>query len=337
MLPWDGAIKIAIALQGLFCFIGHVLYYIGMDAGYCLVLGQNTVMNPHLLKVNPSPNHSFNVRQDHVPYFYNRWHFHPELELVHIQKGSGMRFVGDTIERFKKDDVVLVGAHLPHLWRCDEAYFKKSKSLKAQSTTVHFKADFWGAGFLDLPENKKIKLLLDKARRGISISGSTRQLVIEKMQDLLNAGETERIVLLLQLLSRIAQSKHLRYIASAGFANQPEPRSAEKINAVYAYTLEHFKENITIPKIAGISNISPHSFCRYFKTQTRKTYSNFLQELRVGHASKLLIENKLPIAQICYESGFNNIAHFYKTFKRINGCTPLSYQQFYNAGSLEKG
>ncbi|TWI85437.1 AraC-like DNA-binding protein [Lacibacter cauensis] len=292
-------------------------------------------MNPHLLKVSTAPHQSFNIRHDVVPYFYNRWHFHPEVELLHIQKGTGIQFIGDSIQRFKKDDVILVGANLPHLWRCDDAYFQKSKTLKAQSTVAHFREDFWGETFLELPENKKLKQLLEKAKRGISITGATKQFVIAHLDKMLEAKDSERIVLLLQILGKIAQSKQLKLISSAGFSTQLEQKSTDKINSVYAYTLAHFKEKISLKKIAEVSNISPNSFCRYFKVHTRKTYSNFLHELRVGHASKLLIENKLSISQICYESGFNNVTNFYKTFKRFTGQTPLAFQQAYNTTTVE--
>ncbi|MFT3844179.1 MAG: AraC family transcriptional regulator [Lacibacter sp.] len=291
-------------------------------------------MNPHLLKVSTNPDHSFSIRRDVVPYFYNRWHFHPELELLHVQKGSGIQFMGDSIKRFKKDDVILVGANLPHYWRCDDQYFQKDTKLKAESTVAHFRENFWGDEFLELPENKKIKSLLSKAKRGICITGTTKQFVITQLEKMLHAHETERIILLLQVLNKIALSKNLKPISSSGFKPVAEEKSTNKINAVYNYTLAHFKEKITLKQIADVSNISPNSFCRYFKTHTRKTYNSFLQELRVGHASKLLIENKLSITEICFESGFNNITNFYKAFRKITGKTPFAYQRLYTKAEL---
>lgn len=292
-------------------------------------------MNPHLLKVLPNPNHSFSIRQDAVPYFYNRWHFHPEVELLHVQKGTGIQFMGDAIQQFKKDDVILVGSNLPHFWRCDDVYFQKNSRLKAIATVTHFKEDFWGKDFLDLAENKKIKTLLIKARRGLSITGATKLYVIDKLQEMLKAQDADRLILLLQLLNKIAQSKNFMIISSSGFEPELEGKATERINAVYTYSLAHFKEKITLKKIAKVSNISPHSFCRYFKQHTRKTYSSFLLELRVGYASKLLIENKLNITQVCYESGFNNITNFYKSFKRITTKTPLEYQKLYVKNELD--
>lgn len=288
-------------------------------------------MNPHLLKVMPAPNNSFSIRQDIVPYFYNRWHFHPEIELLHVQKGSGIQFMGDAIQQFKKDDVILVGSNLPHYWRCDDQYFKQNSQLKAQATVVHFKENFWGNTFLELPENKNIKNLLTQARRGMCITSQTKFFVIEKLQEMLYAQEAERIILLLTILNKIAGSKHFKLISTSGFDPNIEEKVTERINAVYTYSVLHFKEKITLKKIAEVSNISPNSFCRYFKLHTRKTYNFFLQELRIGYASKLLIENKLNITQIIFECGFNNATNFYKSFKRITGKTPFEYQkQFIN-------
>ena len=292
-------------------------------------------MNPQLLKVIPHPNHSFSIRQDVVPYFYNRWHFHPEVELLHIEKGSGIQFMGDQISRFKKGDVVLVGANLPHYWRCDEAYFKGNDKLRAVSTVAHFREDFWGQAFLDLPENKKIRDLLVRARRGISIGGTTRKEVADIMAAMLQATEAERLILLLTALHKIAGSRHARTISSTGFQPAANTEETERINKIYTYSITNFKSKISLDDIARIANISPHSFCRYFNAHTRKTYNYFLQELRVGHASKLLIENKLSITQVCYESGFNNVTNFYKAFRKITGKTPLEYQKAYHNGQVE--
>lgn len=286
-------------------------------------------MKPELLKVLAKPNHSFSVRQDVVPYFHNRWHFHPEVELIHIQKGSGTQFMGDNISRFKKDDLILVGADLPHFWRCDELYFQKDMKVKAVATVSHFTENFWGQQFLDLPENTKIKALLSGAKRGISILGQTKQSVIQLLEDMLKADETVRIILLLKALHHIASSKNYRFISSSTFQQSPENKETERINSIYKYSLENFKTKITLQKIAAEASISPKSFCRYFKTHTRKTYNTFLQELRIGHATKLLIENKEPITQICYKSGFNNVTNFYKSFKKITGKTPLEYQNYF--------
>ena len=287
-------------------------------------------MNPRLLKVITKPNQSFSVRHDEVPYFYNSWHFHPEIELAYIQNGSGIQFMGDNIQRFKNGDLILVGENLPHLWRCDEIFFEKNPKVKAIATVAHFKKNFWGDEFLELPENKKIKELLITAERGISIGGKAKPLVVGLMQQMLKAEHTERIILLLRIMNTIsAFSKSNQILASKGFQPGPELKEKERINIIYNYSFNHFKEKISLEAIAKVANISPGSFCRFFKTNTRKTFGHFLQEIRIGHSCKLLIQNKLSITQVCYESGFNNMTNFYKSFKKITGSSPLEYQKMY--------
>jgi AraC-like DNA-binding protein len=286
-------------------------------------------MKPQLLKVQVGPSYSFSVRRDVGPYFYNRWHYHPEVELIHIQKGSGTQFIGDSIQRFKEGDVLLVGANLPHYWRCDDAYFQKDSGLTAMATVAHFREDFWGRDFLNLAENTKLKDLLEKAKNGLLIKGDTKKLVAACLDDMRSAEETGRIILLLQALYQIAHTRQYNTISKTIFSISDENKETERINDVYKFSLQNYKTKISLNEIASVANISPQSFCRYFKSRTRKNYSTFLQELRVGHATKLLIENKENITQICYKSGFNNITNFYKAFKKVTGKTPLEYQKHF--------
>ena len=288
-------------------------------------------MRPQLLKVSKAPRHSFSVRQDIVPYVNNRWHYHPEIELIHFKKGEGTQFIGDNIKRFKSGDIVMVGAQLPHYWRFDDAYFEEGNRLQADVRVVHFCENFWGDQFLQLPENINIKTLLEKARRGLQISGKTRQHVGELLEALLSTDGTMRIMLLMEALNTIAECKQLVSLSSIGFKQELVEAESDRVNAIYDYSLKNFKRKIQLEEIAAVANISPNSFCRYFKSRTRKTYSQFLIEIRVGQACKLLIENNLSIKQLCYESGFNNFTSFHKYFKMITGKSPLNYQKEFMA------
>lgn len=284
-------------------------------------------MRPQLLKVSKEPRHSFSVRRDLVPYVNNRWHYHNELELIHFKKGEGTQFIGDNIRRFKAGDVVLVGSGLPHYWRFDDCYFQENSNLNADIRVAHFCEDFWGMHFLQLPENVSVKTVLEKAKRGIQINGKTRHKVAELLESLLHIDGSRRILLLIEALSLIADCKQIELLSSIGFKHDFADAENDRVNAIYEYSLKNFKRAIQLEEIAAIANISPNSFCRYFKSRTRKTYSQFLIELRIGHACKLLIENNLCIKQLCYESGFNNFTSFHKYFKLITGKSPLCYQK----------
>jgi AraC-like DNA-binding protein len=284
-------------------------------------------MRPQLLKVLRGPGHSFSIRQDLVPHVNNRWHYHKEVELIHFKKGDGTQFIGDNIKRFKAGDVVLVGTNLPHYWRFDDSYFDENPKQTADVRVAHFCEDFWGNGFLDLPENSALRSILDKAKRGLQITGKTRLKVAETLEELLDAEGPERIILLIRALLSISGCKQLETLASIGFKHDFVEAENDRINDIYDYTLKNFKRPIQLEEIAAVANISPNSFCRYFKSRTRKTYSQFLIEIRVGHACKLLIESGLSIKQLCYESGFNNFTSFHKYFKMITGKSPLIYQK----------
>jgi AraC-like DNA-binding protein len=288
-------------------------------------------MRPQLLKVIKEPGHSFNVRQDLVPHVNNRWHYHAEAELIHFKKGEGTQFIGDNIRRFKPGDVVLVGSNLPHYWRFDDGFFDENERETVDVRVAHFAENFWGDNFLYLPENNNLKTVLERAKRGLQIVGKPRQIVAELLEQLISSNGSKRIILLMEALSTISDCKQLSSLSSIGYKPDFVEMDNDRINAIYQYSIKNFKGRIQLEEIAEVANISPNSFCRYFKSRTRKTYSQFLIELRVGHACKLLIENNQCIKRLCYESGFNNFTSFHKYFKMITGKSPLTYQKEFTA------
>ena len=286
-------------------------------------------MRPILRKVDTGYNYSFSIREDIYPYLYNHWHFHPEAELTLIRKGKGMRLVGDSMEPFNDGDLVLLGGNLPHLWRCDAAYFKNTPGLRVEAIAIHFREDFWGHDFLHLPELKPVKELLSRSRRGLKITGKTKQLIVNKMEAALKATGVQRIEALLNMLSTIAASRECIVLSSIGFGKQYALENTDKINLIYTYTFNNFHKKISIQDAASVASISPHSFCRYFKSRTLKTYWQFLQEVRIGYACRLLIENKLCVSQISHACGFNNLSNFNRQFKAVTAKTPLQYGKEY--------
>lgn len=284
-------------------------------------------MKPLLLKVSSGPAHSFSVRHDVLPDINNRWHCHPELELIYFKKGSGTQFIGDSIKQFKAGDMVLVGSNLPHYWRFDDAYFQLDENVKVEMIVVHFCENFWGDQFLQLPENKLIKVLLERSKRGLQISDETKDKVAGLLAAMLDTDGADRIIMLLKALNTIATSTPVNYLTSIGFKYDHNESENDRLNNIYEYSVRNFRKKIYLDEIAEIAGVSSNSFCRYFKSKTRKTYSQFIIEIKVGYACKLLIENKLNIKQLCYDSGFNNFSTFHKHFKQVTGKSPLMYQK----------
>jgi len=289
-------------------------------------------MKPQLLKVLNAPAQSFSVRQDIEPSINNRWHYHPEVELIHFNEGRGTQFVGDSVTRFRSGDIVLIGADLPHFWRFDEMDKTKVGVRSADVRVAHFHENFWGNEFLNLPENKAIKQVLEKARRGIQVTGKAKSTVPELFEKMLDSAGSVRLFILMQILNEIANNSKITELSSIGFIQETDDEQ-DRIKRVYEYTFNNFRRKISLEEISDVAGISPNSFCRYFKSRTRKTYSQFLIEIKVGHACKQLIDSGLSIKQLCYESGFNNFASFHKYFKIITGKSPLNYQKDFMTGT----
>jgi AraC-like DNA-binding protein len=281
-------------------------------------------MKPQHLKLAKNPSTSFSVRQDKLANINNRWHYHSEVELIHFHKGSGTQFIGDHIKGFAEGDIVLVGANLPHFWKYEN--YIEDNSDSPYSTVVHFDENFWGEKFLNLPETKIIRNLLDKARRGILLSRDSCSRAAFLISKICKSEGITRIVALIECLVEIANSHDSVLLSSLGFQYDFSESENERLNAIYDFTFKNFKDKILLEEVAELAGLVPNSFCRYFKSRTGKTYSQFLIELRVGYACKLIIENKINIKQLCFESGFNNFSCFHKNFKKITGKSPKDYQ-----------
>ncbi|MEI9945306.1 MAG: AraC family transcriptional regulator [Chitinophagaceae bacterium] len=284
-------------------------------------------MKPHLLKVSLHPESSFNILQRKGIDFYNQWHFHPEIELIYIHKGRGTRFIGTDVHRFEPDEMFLFGSNLAHMWRCDPEYFREGSKLKAEVTIIYFHHDFLGDKFFNIPELKSIESLLEKAKQGIKITGKTKIWVRELISKLPEAKGLEKITTLLTILEKMAVSKEKQYISPVYYGVKVEQAEATRLNNVFQYVSDNFQQKITLTEIASIANLSAKAFCRYFKSKTRKTFYDFLLEVRVAHACNLLLEKDMTIYEVCYDCGFNNLSNFNRYFKKIMNKTPSEYKR----------
>ena len=284
-------------------------------------------MKPHLLKVSLGPESSFDIRQNKGPNFYNQWHFHPEIELIYIHKGRGTRFIGNNVSRFESDELMLIGSNLDHMWRCDPEYFLKGSKLTAEVSVIYFHHDFLGDKFFASPELKTINSLLEKAKQGIKITGNTRYQLRDLIMKLPEATGIDRITTLLNILDKIAKTKEKQFVNSVYHPVKFEEAEANRLNKIFHHTLTNFQNKISLTDIAAVANLSPKAFCRYFKSKTRKTYYNFLLEVKVAHACNLLLQKDMTVYSVCYESGFNNLSNFNRYFKKITNKTPFEYKR----------
>ncbi|MFA8433057.1 MAG: AraC family transcriptional regulator [Marinifilaceae bacterium] len=266
--------------------------------------------------------HSFRSKIDVLPHIQVPWHYHPHFELQFIERSKGTRIVGDCIDTFTEGDMVFMGPNLPHVWKNDDSYYQKNPDLRAVAWVVHFRADVFGPDFFEVPEMSRIKRFLSSSGRGIRIEGSTKYKMIQIWQKLNTANFTQRIIYLLEMLDTLAQSDDLEYLASEDFARIFQKSSNQKLYQIYEFVSRNFQQKIDLEQVAHEASMSKTAFCRFFKNQTGKTFSEFLNEMRINYARKLLAEGKLSISQIAYECGFNSPSYFNRQFKAHTGKAP---------------
>ena len=285
-------------------------------------------MLPRLLKVIPSQDGSVQIRHEQARYFANPWHFHPELELTLVLKSTGTRFVGDSIGYFTADDLVLLGSNLPHYWKNDNQYYR-SEDKNAEAIIIRFAEDFMGKEKFTLPEMQELQELFLKAKRGLLIKGNTQRRVKKLMTQMLSQNGLLRLITFLQILNLISISDDIAYLTSKGFNCHLNPRHENRMNTVYNFLTSHYREKINLEDIANQAAMNPSAFSRYFKQCTGKSVTEFLQERRLGHACKMLIQTNKNISEIIYDSGFQSQTHFNKLFVKVNNLTPAAYRARY--------
>jgi AraC-like DNA-binding protein len=264
------------------------------------------------------------------------WHFHPEYQLTLVLRSSGYRLVGDNITPLLPGDLVFVGANLPHVWHQAAADGGNSKpetrNPKQGNNAVHaivvrFLDTFLGADFLEVPEVVPVKRLLLRASRGLHVRGRTREVVAADMERLVRCRGLERVAVLLRILDRLASSTELKPIASRGFSPVISSGDQDRMERVCAYIHAHLDEDIHRAVVAEQACLSEGAFSRFFRLRTGKTLPQYVNELRVGRACRLLADESRKVTDIAMECGFRNLANFNRHFRRIAGMAPREYRQ----------
>ncbi len=260
-------------------------------------------------------------------------HLHPEYQLFLVLKGRGTRFIGDNIKAFNPGDLVFTGPNLPHLWRNDPS--DQQRSSKTLGIVIYFPEHFLGNVINLKEELENIRLLFEKAGRGLEIHGQTNKTVRQMMQKLLHAKGASRIIILLQILDTIAEAADCLPITHVNYIPINNKTESDRMNKIYHYVMKNFRHKVSLEVVAELVNMTPTSFSRYFKSRVNKSFSDFLKELRIDYARKLLNENKTSINSVSYDSGYTTISNFNKQFKEVTGKTPLQHRNEYLKIRLE--
>ncbi|MBO9153627.1 AraC family transcriptional regulator [Chitinophaga sp. GCM10012297] len=273
------------------------------------------------------PDQSFTIRSEILEIKkYATLRAHINFEIALLENCSGKRFIGDHIEDFEGTELVLLGNYLPHCW---QYYTTLDPMIPPQATIIHFFPDFLGQQLLEKPEARQINYLFERAAKGVSFSGYTIQNAKLIMQQMLFSTGMARVALMLNLLDMLANADQARVLSSPYYNSVSSSGEAQKINKVFDYIFRNFREEISLKSVADILPMSPAAFCRFFKARTNRTLIDFVKEVRVGHAAKLLLEKKHNVTEACYMSGYNNISNFNKHFKEVKGLSPRDFMRQY--------
>ncbi|APQ15969.1 AraC family transcriptional regulator [Maribacter hydrothermalis] len=282
------------------------------------------------LKKSPIPEtRAYLARMLSEPVFDPHWHFHSENQLFLVLKGSGTRFIGDSVKPYKAGDITFTGPNLPHLWRSENEEEQEMNIAWSEGVVIYFREDFLGKNILQSDEAIRLRQVFHKSLRGIEFTEQSAVTLKRLMLELLPMKGFDGILHLLKILNFISNTKEFKILASPGYTNTLREADTERMFKVYAYVMKNFKRKMTLTDLAKLTNMTPTSFSRYFKQHANKSFSEFVSEIRIGHACKLLIEKKMNVSQACYESGFQTLSNFNKQFKSITKRTPLSYKKEY--------
>ncbi|MEJ5994425.1 AraC family transcriptional regulator [Pedobacter sp. Du54] len=249
------------------------------------------------------------------------WHYHPEIEIVFVNGGAGKRQIGSHISYYTDGDLILIGSNLPHCGFTNEHTGNKNE------TVIQLKPDFLGSTFFNLQETKSILELFDKAKGGIAFGRETMRAVGPRIELMEEQAPFERLLSLLSVLKDLKNATDYKILNASGFSMEMQVQDNDRINMVFNYVKDHFTEEISLETISDMASMTVPSFCRYFKKITKKTFTQFVNEYRIVHASKLLAEKQISIANISYESGFHNFSHFNKLFKEFTGKSASQYRK----------
>ena len=259
------------------------------------------------------------------PSFGGTWHFHPEHQLTLVLRGRGYRLVGDNITPLATGDLVLVGGNLPHVWHQEENV--KNPAHAVQAIIVRFHETFLGRPFLETPEMEPVVQLLQRAARGLHVTRRTRDDVAERMVALSRAKGLGRVAELLAVLDLLARSRELQPIASPGFVPLLDADDQGRMERVCQYIHLHLAEPIEREAVATQAHLSPGAFSRFFKLRTGTTLPQYVNELRVGRACRMLAEDDTKISDIALDCGFENLSNFNRRFLAVTRLTPNRYRR----------
>lgn len=256
-------------------------------------------------------------------------HYHEEIELNLILNAKGAkRVVGDNIEEIDDEELVLVGSNMPHVWQTHKCTSKEIKEV-----TIQFHKELFDDKFLKRNQLSFIRNMLEKSGKGILFSKQTTQQLSDRILRLDQKQGFDSVLELMSILHDLSLSRNMRTLSGTTFNNVELSYKSRRIGLVVDFMNQNFQKSILLSEVAKLANMTEPSFSRFFKTKTGISFIDSLLEIRLGNASRLLIDTTQSVSEVAYSCGFNNISNFNRIFKKKKGCTPKEFREHYNYGS----
>lgn len=278
-------------------------------------------------KIPKTDDSSFRVQVDRMPHFYDILHQHPESQITFIVSGHGTIIQGDYIGNFQAGDVYIFGANVPHVLKSDAVYYGDESTEECHAICVFFDSESFGKDFFELPEMRAVNDFMRKSTRGLKLSGDVKRRVANILTEIEDQDGITKIISLLNIFNVLSQSDEYQLLSKEPHNINVDESEGKRLNDIFQFTMKEYHRPITLDEVAEVANMTPSAFCRYFKQRTRKTYVSFLNELRVAHACKLLLNKEINVTEVCYRSGFVNLSNFNRKFKSLTNHTPSQYQK----------
>ena len=274
-------------------------------------------------------NEVFKTKLIDQPYFSTTFHFHVECQITYMVESEGKRIIGDSIEDFEKGELIFLGSNIPHVWYNSEAYFDDKVNQKhARSISLFFNPDKLIKLLAQMGNMQKMKAVLQIAVRGMKFYGETKSQLKKLLVQLAKEEEDfPRMILLLKILEILGQTKEYDLLASQGYTNTYQLKDNDRMDKVFKYVFDNFSADMQLDEVAALVSMNKQAFCRYFKSRTQKTFVEFVNEVRIGHACKLITDGERQIGNLAYECGFNSLSNFNRFFKEAKGVTPRDYKK----------
>lgn len=284
-------------------------------------------MKAKFIELTPPTEKTIHIKQVDQNFLSNPLHFHELCELVLIEESYGKRIVGDNVASFGAGDLVLMGPNIPHIWRNDDIFLNADHNERARAIVIYFPADFLLRLTDDQATIVAMQNFIKTSKRGLRFYGHTLQQASTLIRELVYKESFTRITGFLNLIELLYQTEECENLATESYKPSFGEQETNRINVIYVYVMKNFKEGVSLQSAADLLNMTPNAFCRFFKRHTQKSFTRFVNEMRIGHSCKLLMDRRLTISEVCYESGYQNLTNFNKFFKTIMKKSPREYRK----------